>query len=72
MWREDAIDEWLGDSFGRLVSPGELAMALGISQSTVRRMMVRDELPTSVRIGRQHRWRVGDLREWMSGLNASD
>lgn len=39
---------------------------LGVSRSTIARMCDRGEFPRPIRVGRQRRWRIDDIRAWMS------
>lgn len=49
-----------------LLTAHELAAALRVSVSTVRRLAARGEIPPPVRVGRSVRWRRGDIARLLS------
>ena len=50
-----------------VVSPKQLASALGVSTTTLWRMRKRHELPDAILIDRKNiRWRVSDIHAWLA------
>jgi DNA-binding protein, excisionase family len=60
--REDEVDnaEEFARSFGRLLSPSEVAELIGLSRSTVYKLIERDQIP-HIKIGRSVRIEENDL-----------
>ena len=48
-----------------LLSADEIAQILKISKRTLESMIARGEGPPMMTIGRQRRWRLCDLEEWL-------
>lgn len=48
-----------------LLSADEIAQILRISKRTLESMIARGEGPPMMTIGRQRRWRLCDLEEWL-------
>lgn len=49
------------------VGSAGLAVLLGVSESKVKRMKTKGQLPPHVEHGeRSHKWRVGDVRLWLA------
>ena len=57
---------WLKDD--AYIDEAGLADALDKSGRTVRRMVVRGELPAPFLFGGRRQWRVGDVKDWIDGL----
>jgi excisionase family DNA binding protein len=49
-----------------VISAKQLAVLLGMSTRTVRRLVSAGRLPAPVRIGRSVRWRSADTSEWLA------
>jgi len=49
-----------------LISARELAGLLAASETTVWRALASGRIPSPVKIGRLTRWRMGEIRDWIS------
>ena len=51
-----------------LMSAAEVTQAIGVSRRTFENLMYRKEGPPFLKIGRQRRWRPGDVNQWIDTL----
>ncbi len=49
----------------KLINAEELARMMGISERTLWRLLSGGRLPQPVRIGRNTRWRLAEVTEWI-------
>ena len=54
----------------RFLTVRELAKRYGRTVDGIYKMIRRGALPAGVHIGFHHRWRLSDILEWESGLDA--
>jgi excisionase family DNA binding protein len=55
-----------------LISAGELAKLIQVSERTLWRLYSAGRLPKPVRLGRSTRWRLAEVRQWIdSGCPAT-
>ncbi len=60
-------------SHSKLISVQELSSMLGMSKRTVWRLLSAGQVPQPVRIGRNTRWRLDQIVQWIdSGCPAGD
>lgn len=52
----------------RLMSAADVIQAIGVSRRTFENLMCRQEGPPFLLIGRQRRWRPGDVNQWIDNL----
>ena len=50
-----------------LMTIGEVATLLRVSIITIRRLHFAKQIPAPIKVGRQLRWRLTDLEEWIDG-----
>ena len=48
-----------------LISAGELASLMQVSERTLWRLLSAGKVPQPVRIGRNTRWRLAEIRDWI-------
>lgn len=48
-----------------LLTAEEVAAMLGVSERTLWRLLSAGKIPQPVRIGRNTRWRVAEIRDWI-------
>ena len=53
------------DTTPLLISAEELASLLGISERTLWRLLSAGQLPQPLRLGRNTRWRLDEIRYWI-------
>jgi predicted DNA-binding transcriptional regulator AlpA len=51
-----------------LMCAAEVTQAIGVSRRTFEKLMCRNEGPPFLMIGRQRRWRPGDVNQWIETL----
>ena len=57
------------DELSRYVSATELALMLGIARSGIFNLMKQGKFPHGVKIGRNRRWNVQEVKEWLKHQN---
>ena len=57
------------EDFGRYVSATELALMLGIARSGIFNLVKRGDFPHGVKIGRNRRWNLQEVKEWLECQN---
>ncbi len=53
------------DTMPILITAEELARMMGVSERTLWRLLSGGKLPQPVRIGRNTRWRLAEVTEWI-------
>ncbi len=53
------------------ISSKEIARILGISKSGVFQLTQRGEFPVGIRVGRNRRWRLSEVEDWIASQEAA-
>lgn len=59
------------ETVDKMISMGELIKRLGLSRSTINKMMKDETFPVPIKIGeRRIAWKVAAIDEWLEGREA--
>lgn len=50
-----------------LIRADEVARLMGVSERTLWRLLSAGKVPKPLRIGRNTRWRLAEVRDWIAG-----
>lgn len=53
------------------ISSKEIARILGISKSGVFNLLKRGEFPVGIKVGRNRRWRLSEVEDWIASQEAA-
>lgn len=57
------------ENIGKYVSATELARELGIARSGIFNLVKTGKFPHGIKIGRNRRWNVEEIKEWLKHQN---
>ena len=62
----------MNTELGNFVSATELATALGIARSGIFNLVKAGKFPRGIKIGRNRRWNIQEVKEWLQCQDLSN